>query len=266
MISNESYIFLAVFAALALVALIYLLSPKVSTLVEDITKRGAELRERMDALLRRHDYPIPDTKNVMVIGYVIIAIQHHRAIWLLKEAELYGSAFALVRPVFDAWLRALWINAIATPQQIERASRSQDELRFPSVTKMAADIRPVYFAHAEGDTERAKIVDDWFNVFIGPDPKDKGKADPRVTSLWKVLHGYTHPGARQLARLFTRTEIKPNYGQLDIAQALNLTTTALILLTCPFFISMGKQAEADEVHALGLQYFAEFNERLNKGQ
>ena len=266
MISNESYIFLAVFAALALVALIYLLSPKVSTLVEDITNRGAEFRERVDELLRRHEYP-NQPKEVLMVGYVMIALQHHRAIWLLKDAELYGSAFALVRPVFDSWLRALWINAIATPEEIEQASRSQDELRFPSVTKMAADIRPVYFAHAEWDTERAKIVDDWFNVFIGPDPKDKGKADPRVTSsLWKVLHGYTHPGARQLARLFTRTEIKPNYSQLDIAQALHLTTMALIFLMWPFFISMGKEREAEEVHALALRYFADFNKRLNKSE
>jgi len=265
MISNESYIFLAVFAALALVALIYLLSPKVSTLVEDITTRGAEFRERVDVLLRRHEYP-NQPKEVLMVGYVMIALQHHRAIWLLKEAELYGSAFALVRPVFDAWLRALWINAIATPEEIEQASRSQNELRFPSVTKMAADIRPVYFAHAEGDTERAKIVDDWFNVFISPDPKDKDKADPRVTSLWKVLHGYTHPGARQLARLFTGTEIKPNYSQLDIAQALHLTTMALIFLMWPFFISMGKEREAEEVHALALRYFADFNKRLNKSE
>lgn len=263
MISNESYIFLAVFAALALVALIYLLSPKVSTLVEDITTRGAEFRERVDALLRRHEYPT-EPKNMLMLGYVLIAIEHHRAIWLLKEADLYGSAFALVRPVFDAWLRALWINAIATPEQITRASKSHDELRFPKVEKMLADIKPVYFGNAEQNPERAKIVDDLFYFLIGPDPKDK--ADPRVTSLWKVLHGYTHPGARQLARLFTGTEVKPNYTQLDIAQALNLPTMALFFLMGPFFISMGKQAEADEVHTLALQYFAEFNERLNKGQ
>ena len=85
-------------------------------------------------------------------------------------------------------------------------------------------------------------------------------------SLWKVLHGYTHPGARPLSRLFTGAQVKQNYSEGDIAQCLNLPTIALIFLMGPFFISMGKQAEADEVHALALQYFAEFNERLNKGQ
>src|SRR6516162_2706111 len=164
MISNESYIFLAVFAALALVALIYLLSPKVSTLVEDITKRGAEFRERVDELLRRHEYP-NQPKEVLMVGYVMIALQHHRAIWLLKDAELYGSAFALVRPVFDAWLRALWINAIATPEEIEEASH--DRLRWRSVDQMLAEIRPVYFGHAQKEAAFADIADKLFYFLTG---------------------------------------------------------------------------------------------------
>jgi hypothetical protein len=260
--SSESYIFLAVIALLALVALIYLLSPKMS-LLDAITVRGAAFRERVDELLRRHDYAGANpTKTFMVVGYVIFAIQLHRAIWLLKDAELYGSAFALVRPVFDAWLRALWINAVATPEKIEKASR--DELPFPSIDDMLAAIRPIYFGHAEKDAEFTQIVDKLFYWLTGQDPNDK--TAPRVTSLWKVLHSYTHPGARQLAHLFTGEQVKQSYSEWDIAQALNLPTIALILLMRPFFISMGKQAEADEVLAFALQYCAEFNGRLSKGQ
>ena len=59
--SSESYIFLAVFAVLALVALIYLLSPM--SVLDDVTARGAAFRERMDELLRRHDYPNAGTKT-----------------------------------------------------------------------------------------------------------------------------------------------------------------------------------------------------------
>jgi hypothetical protein len=232
------------------------------SLLDDITVSGAQFRERVDELLRRHDYPNADTKTFMVVGYVIFAIQLHRAIWLLKDGELYGSAFALVRPVFDAWLRALWINAVAAPEEIEKAS--SDKLRFPSIDEMLDAIRPMYFGHAEKDAELTLIVDKLFYWLTGQDPNDK--TAPRVTSLWKVLHSYTHPGARQLARLFTGGQVKQSYSDWHIAQALNLPTIALILLMGPFFISMGKQAEADEVHALALQYFADFNERLAKGQ
>ena len=67
MTSSESYIFLAVFAALALAALIYLLSPM--SLLEDITTRGAEIRTRLREFLTRHDYTA-DTGTVLVIGAV----------------------------------------------------------------------------------------------------------------------------------------------------------------------------------------------------
>jgi hypothetical protein len=169
----------------------------VSAVVDDITARGAQFRERVHGLLRRHEYP-NQPKTVMMVGYAVIAIQHHKAIWLLKEAALYGSAFALVRPVFDAWLRALWINAIATPEQIEQATH--DKLRFPSVDKMLADIRPVYFGHAQQDAEFKEMVDKLFYFLSGPNLKDK--ADPRVTSLWKGSEEISHLLPRGLTCFF----------------------------------------------------------------
>ena len=72
-ISSESYIFLAVFAVLALVALVYLLSPQMSTLVEDITARGAEIRTRLRELLP-DDYPAADTETILLRAYVDIAL------------------------------------------------------------------------------------------------------------------------------------------------------------------------------------------------
>jgi len=126
MTSSESYIFLAVFAVLALVALIYLLSPM--SLLEDITTRGAEIRTRLRELLP-DKYPAADTKTILLRAYVDIALEHHAAIWLLTDRKLNGSAFALVRPVYDTTLRALWINKVATEQQMEKAL--EDELGFP---------------------------------------------------------------------------------------------------------------------------------------
>ena len=112
------------------------------SLLDDIGTRGAELRTRMRELLSRREYS-GGIKTRILAGYVDIAIEHHEAIWLLNERKLNGSAFALVRPMFDCWLRALWINAIATEQQIEQAGR--DELKFPPMHKMRAEIERVYF-------------------------------------------------------------------------------------------------------------------------
>ena len=126
MISSESYIILAVFAVLALVALIYLLSPKMS-LLDDITTRGDEIRTRLRGLLQRHDYP-GNTKNFVLAAYVDIALEHHEAIWLLTKSKLNGSALALARPSWMPIFRSLWINK-AKAEQIEQVWRDELEWR-----------------------------------------------------------------------------------------------------------------------------------------
>jgi hypothetical protein len=40
-------------------------------------------------------------------------------------------------------------------------------------------------------------------------------------------------------------QVKPSYTNAEIAQALNLPTMALMLRKGAFFVSMGKQSEAD---------------------
>jgi hypothetical protein len=197
----------------------------------------------MRELLSRGKYS-GGMKTRVLAGYVDIALEHHEAIWLLKERKLTGSAFALVRPVFDCWLRALWINAIATEQQIEQASC--DKLKFPPMHQMRSEIKPVYFK--------------------SPTLEDADRLFQFLESLWRILSSYTHSGGRQLARRFTGDQVKPSYTDREIAQALNLPTMALMLLMRVFFMSMGDHQDADKTHTLLMQYFAEFNERLQGSQ
>ena len=248
MTSSESYIFLAVLAGLALIALIYLLSPM--SLLENLTTRGAEIRTRLRQLLERHQYP-GDTKNQVLGAYVDIALEHHKAIWLLSASELNGSAFALVRSIFDAYVRALWINKVATAEEIQQAV--SDELWFPKMSKMLDDIKRVYFGTiAVKDAEaakRAELADSFFES---------------LGATWTTLSSYTHPGGLQIVRRFTGDRVKPKYSEGEIAEALNATTVALLMLVQMFFVSMGYRDEALETRTLFMQYSAEFNERLQR--
>lgn len=231
---------MAVFALLALVALIYLLSPM--SLLDDIRTRGAELRTRMRELLSQRGYS-GGVKTRLLVGYVDIALEHHEAIWLLMEHKLTGSALALVRPVVDCWLRALWINGIATEQQIEEARL--DKLPFPRMVRMLNEIKPVY---SQSDT--VEDIDKLFQY---------------VERLWRRLSSYTHAGGYQIDRRFSGDQVKPNYTDTELAQAFNLPTMVMMLLMRAFFLSMGHQRDADETYTLLTRYFTEFDERLNKG-
>ncbi len=195
--------------------------------IEDFSNRGAEIRSRLCELLQRHDYP-PDTKTAFLTGYVDIALEHHEAILLLIKSNLLGSAFALVRPLFDTMFRTLWINKAADQCQIEEASRDKDI--FPAMSQMLVEIDQSY------------STDNFFQSFKG--------------AKWRAMCSYAHSGSLQIARRFTNGDVKPSYNDTEILEVLNATNTAVILLTRMFFVSMGCQREADETEKVMLEYAA----------
>lgn len=217
------------------------------SLLDDITARGAKARARLHELLARHEYSA-DTKTVMVIAYVDTALEHHEAIWLLAKSQLYGSAFAFVRLVYDAMMRALWINKCPCPEQIEQASR--DELLW-KMGQVRDDIKKAYFGYTrEDNADLAEMVDECFE---------------RLEAIWSAACSYTHSGALQLGRRFTFDEVKPNYTDGEIVEALNLVTVALLLFLPPLLLSMGYISEAEDALAELEQYNVYFSGRLPPG-
>lgn len=144
-------------------------------LLAEITARGAEIRERLRQLFHRHEYP-QDTKTFLLRAYVDIALEHHDAIWLLAKCRLNGSAFAMVRLVYDAMLRAFWINKVATEQQIEQATR--DELGFP-IEKICDEVKRDYFSDRPPD--EALLFDNFLQ---------------RIKEAWGPMCSYTHSSCR----------------------------------------------------------------------
>jgi hypothetical protein len=211
------------------------------SLLDDITTRGAQIRERLRQLFQRHKYP-PDTRSLLLRAYVDIALEHHEAIWLLTKSKLNGSAFAMVRLVFDAMFRAFWINKVATDEQIEQAI--DDKLGF-RISEILDQIKQGYFSDRP--------------------PKEAQQFDRLLQLLkqaWEPMCSYTHSGALQLARRFTGDELKPNYSEGEIAEGLNLVTVALLLLMHTFFVSMGCHKDAEETGTMLQQYNVDFGERL----
>jgi hypothetical protein len=196
--------------------------------VEDISNRGAVIRSKLRELLPCDEYP-SNTKNSFLFAYVDIALEHHEAISLLIKSKLFGSAFALVRPLIETMLRALWINAVATEIEIEKASR--DKLNFPSMSQMVKEI------------DKSYSTDTFFQSFKG--------------SGWKAMCSYAHSGAHQIARRFTNGEVKPSYSEGEILEVLNATSTAVVLLTRMFLVSMGCQREADKTVEIMVEYAAD---------
>ena len=82
----------------------------------------------------------------------------------------------------------------------------------------------------------------------------------QTEEVWKAACSYTHSGALQLARRFTFDELKPDYSEGAIAEALNLATMAHLLLLPLLLRSMGYTQEVDDALAVLEQYNVHFKE------
>ena len=138
--------------------------------------------------------------------------------------------------------RAFWINKVATEQQIEQTI--DDKLGF-RISKILDQIKQGYFS--DRPPEEAHQFDGLLQLLKG---------------AWGPMCSYTHSGALQLNRRFTGNELKPNYSEGEIVQALNLVTVGLLLLLHTFFVSMGCPKDAEETGTMLQTYHADFAERL----
>ena len=94
------------------------------SLLDDVTTRGDQVRGRLYEFVQRHKYD-SDTKNAVSVAYVAIALEHHKAIWILSKLGLNGSAFALLRAVFEAYCREQRVIWMRINIEVRRAGQPQ---------------------------------------------------------------------------------------------------------------------------------------------
>lgn len=122
---------------------------------------------------------IADGRNDLSIALFDVAIEHSKAIVLLIENSLYASSYALVRPLFESFIRAAWIQYCAHDEQIARI-REKDE--FP--------------LHLGRMLESIEKVKDWPGTL----------SNIRKVAL-KNMHSYTHGGSQLIVRRFKNGDL-----------------------------------------------------------
>jgi hypothetical protein len=184
------------------------------------------IRTGIYEMLHRQGYPSA-TKNILLVAYMDIAFEHNESIAVLIGKHLYGSAFALMRPLFDTLYRALWVNGCATEAQIEEIAEN-DRFKFPGVTEMV------------------EAIDGWY--------ASEGFFSAIKTEVWEALCSYTHSGLLQVSRRFVGHTVKPSYKDGELLEVINATTAAIILLARMFFVSMNCKKEADEAERMMFEF------------
>jgi hypothetical protein len=141
-------------------------------------KNLSNLLVKIDIELSGLSY-IADGRNDLSIALFDIAIEHSKAIVLLFENSLYASSYALVRPMFESFIRAAWIQDCACDEQIARIRKKDD---FPlSLGRMLESV------------EEAK---NWPGTL----------SNIKKVAL-KNMHSYTHGGSQLIARRFKNGDL-----------------------------------------------------------
>lgn len=130
-------------------------------------------------------------KNRAAAASFGIAQDHHAAIVLLIKSGFYSSSFALLRSLFEAYLRGLWLKHCATDEQVSAFFRGGE----PPKT-MIAEIETIE-AFTGGVLSRIK------------------------KNNWSAMCAFTHTGGLHLQCWQSEDSVEPIFSPEELEECLN---------------------------------------------
>ncbi|KJQ88405.1 MULTISPECIES: DUF5677 domain-containing protein [Vibrio] len=126
---------------------------------------------------------LPRNDKVMVASsYYSICMEHYRSILNLLELRLYSSASALLRCLFESYVKGLWFYYCSSEDDIALLRTDKFEKPFGVLVK---------------EIEEKKV---------------KGLSNAKKNN-WKTLNGLTHSGAGQVSRRISGHQIGSNFSE-----------------------------------------------------
>ena len=160
--------------------------------------------------------PLPtDRRARIALGCLDLAIEHQAAICVLAERSLWGSVYALVRSMFDAFVRGVWLARCATEDELESFE--------------LAGLRGKPFRDVVDEVERA----------LG---HSRGVLSKLRTSSWAIFSDLTNAGFGDAPRQSGPNGLAMAYPVAETEQALRLAT-ALGLLSATELASLSGHRE-----------------------
>ena len=108
------------------------MSTTLNTVLENATVYSVKVQEYMYGTYNG------DTLDKVIASYVLIAMQHHESLIQLVTGGKWISAFALGRPMYEAFIRATWLSTCEGSKSVNKAMKSlyKGHDDFPTLWKM----------------------------------------------------------------------------------------------------------------------------------
>ena len=173
--------------------------------------------------------PTDTNRQLFSISCFDLAIEHHASICLLLNAQLYGSAFALLRLAYEALVRGLFLSLCATEDEINAYDKDSFGLKFNDM-----------IIRIEG------------HLSI----QDSGLSSLKNTS-WKIFNSFTHSGIAQVIRR-NKDGVTGNinYPEQELIQVLSLAGVFALWSVSQFAAMSENQLLIDAVINKNREYAA----------
>jgi hypothetical protein len=165
----------------------------------DSARRFGEQLEQI--VVSKNQFPTGD-RNVLLIACWALMFDYHKGILSLLQSEFFGAAFALVRPMVEAVVRA-HIVVKGSEEELQRIQNDEYTVNFKQIG-----------AKIDADFGLSHLMEHFLN---------------EVTR--SALHSYAHSGLLQLGRRFDGNDIKPNYSDGETIEVIHVTTSAIFMVT-----------------------------------
>lgn len=155
----------------------------------------------------------PEPDHMAVVAFAVVH-EHQASVTLLVKHGLLGSATALMRPSFEAFVRGLWLQ-YANDQELAHFQKGHDTAPPEKI------IRKV--VQRSGEQRHADLFDTW----------DLSQ---------KTMHGYVHHGYQSLIRRSGTIEIPPG----EVVDLLGFSTSMALHAALETVELAGKRAPENE--------------------
>lgn len=178
-------------------------------------------------------------RNRLVAATLSQVLEHYTSISVLTARGAHGSAAALLRCLFEGYVRARWMSMCATEEELKLVS-SDKTLKSRSAPKRNKSFREYIEEIRAADSSVGDLLAN------------------HHAQLWSALNSYTHGGALSINRRVDGNEIGGNYpvGAIDEAASIaNIYVTESVDL-------IGELCESDDVRCIAMQLKLELIEAI----
>jgi hypothetical protein len=195
--------------------------------VQEEIARVSSYAQQLEEFLGKKEFRLSGDRDALIVGYWSLLLDYHSAIVTLLPKELYGAAFALMRPVIEAWVR-VHVVKMGSDKTVLQIKDDTYKVRFDRV---------------------GEEIDKAFGLEFFAKSLSK--------SIRDALHSYTHSGSFQIARRFDENAIKSRYSDGAILNVIEASTTAIFMAT----IVVTKHFGFEEEWRAATDLFSEYNKR-----